>query len=470
MAGRWRRRIALMLLALLLASIGLGGVKAQGRPHVVYLPQVNQPRKPSIFSFETWPGSLGDGRVRARAEELGVGWVRLNGVEWNKIQPERGGPYDWSSLALLDSDIAAAQALGITPVVIIRGAPSWAAVAPSNCAAVKDENLDDYRAFIEAVAARYLGRVAYWEFGNEPDVDPRLVGPDSPFGCVGDIDDPYYGGERYGRMLRAVAPALRRASPGARIVLGGLLLDRPETTNPSMGQPERFFEGVLRAGASDSFDIVAYHSYPSFSSAGFDHDLQPNGPWASRGGWALGKAQFLREVMARHGVSKPLWLNEVSLICTPPWAQCGPPTSEFFAAQSAHVARVMARAAASGIEQISWYTLNGSGWRSSGLLDDNQSPRPVFRAYQQFIRAVSGYTKVLSVDYGPQLEAYRFVKNLSVVDVVWSRTTATQSASLPAASFLSAVGSEGASLSVRLREGSAQVDVGFAAVFIERLP
>ena len=49
----------------------------------------------------------------------------------------------------------------------------------------------------------------HWELGNEPDVDPDLVPPDSIFGCWGEISDrEYYGGKEYGNMLKLVYPAI----------------------------------------------------------------------------------------------------------------------------------------------------------------------------------------------------------------------------------------------------------------------
>ncbi|MBX0330162.1 hypothetical protein K2Z83_21060, partial [Oscillochloris sp. ZM17-4] len=315
-------------------------------------------------------------------------------------------------------------------------------------------------------------QVAYWEMGNEPDVDPIWVPSNSPYGCWGDIRDTYYGGERYGRMLRAVVPAMRAANPSVKIVLGGLLLDTPNTTDPTRGKPERFLEGVLRSGAADSFDIVAYHAYTSYTQPNFDHDLNNGADWPPRGGWTLGKAAYVRDVLARYGVSKPLWLNETSMVCSPTWSQCDPPGDEFFAAQADHLIRVMTRAAAANIQQISWFTFNGPGWRNGSLLDTNQSPRPSFTAYKRLIEMVGQYQSVSAVDYGQEIEAYRFVKPGGVVDVLWSRSASTVIALVPSGSYRSAVIWNGAEPSTGTSPDGTQkyVNVGFQAVFIERAP
>ncbi|MEI8167023.1 MAG: hypothetical protein WCG26_11610, partial [Chloroflexales bacterium] len=314
-------------------------------------------------------------------------------------------------------------------------------------------------------------RVRYWEIGNEPDVDPNLVEKDQIYGCWGDILDPYYGGERYGRMLNVVAPAIRRADPGATIVIGGLLLATPNTTNPALGHPENFLEGILRAGAASSFDVVAYHAYAWYSTPQIDYDLDAGNDWKDYGGWLLGKANFLRAVMQRYKVTKPLWVNETGLVCARDLVtqDCVPLTPAFFQGQADYVVRVMSRAAAEGIQQMSWYTLNGPGWRNAALLDGNQQPRPVYTAYQHLIQRVGQHFGVKATTYNAETEAYRYDKGARVVDVVWSRSSAVQTISVPGDRFLAAYSRDGAPVNTQ-PGATIQIGVGFSPIYIERLP
>ncbi|MBP1465172.1 cellulase family glycosylhydrolase [Candidatus Chloroploca sp. M-50] len=473
----WYQRLLLVSLVLLIVVGGAAATLAQPptpaqSPYTLYFPVMGRSGATPIFGIETWPNALANSdALRTQAANLGATWVRLNSVRWDLVQPEENGPYNWAALQNFERDLAAARQAGVTPTVIIRGSPRWATIVPSNCAAIKDEAFPAYAAFVEALVSRYRDQVQYWEFGNEPDIDPVLLQPDQIFGCWGDIRDPYYGGDRYGRMLKAVAPAVRRANPQAQIILGGLLLDRPDTTDPTRGKPERFFEGVLRAGAADSFDIVAFHGYPSFTGRyPLDHDLQANSVWTPLGGVTLGKARFLREVMSRYGVDKPLWLNETSLLCT----NCSDllfPT--FSIAQADHVVRVMARAAGNQIDMVAWYTLNGPGWRNSGLLDGQNRPRPVFIAMQHMIRLTRGYQQVEIIDYGqPEaIEGYRFTNGPRQIDVLWSRSAENQTVSIPVGQFFMATSLDGVELdeSLMQRVGDEfHVTIGFTPIFIER--
>ncbi len=469
--SRLKRLVASLTLLLLGVYVSQLSIGAQTLPIKVYLPIVSISYPPTIFGVETSGFGINDSRVSAQAQNLGAEWLRINGAFWGAVEPVRGAGYQWAALSQLDLAVANAKAAGITPVVIVRGTPLWASVTTSACAAVRDEYLPDFARFLAALAQHYQGQVSFWELGNEPDVDPSLVASNSPFGCWGDVADPYYGGERYGRMLRAVVPSIRAVNPYAQIVIGGLLLDTPKTINPVYGHPEQFLEGILRSGAADSFDIVAYHSYPFYSQPNYDHDLAPGGKWSALGGWTLGKANYLRAVMTRYGVNKPLWLNETGLLCSPYSPFCTAPPVEFFEAQADYLVRMMCRAAAADIKQVSWYTLDGPGWWSGGLLDANQLPRSAFVAYQRMIALVGNYVTVTSVsDYGSNIEAYRFVRPGSVTDVLWSSNGSTMVVNVPSSAYRSAIVRNGADPVVSRDATNVFISIAFPAVFIDRTP
>jgi hypothetical protein len=409
--------------------------------------------------------------VRARAAELGATWVRINGVLWHEVQPVEGGGYDWTQLAALDRDLAAAQALGLTPSVIIRGAPAWAAVVPaSRCSAVRQDRWPAYAAFLEALAARYRYQVIYWELGNEPDVSPPPSDTNLPYGCWGDANDPYYGGGHYGSTLRVASAALRRGNPQAQIVFGGLLLDVPGVAHRA-GNPERFLEGALLAGAADSFDVLAYHGYSFWQPNLVDPDVLEGVAWGPVGGNTIGKASYLRSVMAAYNVRKPLWMNEGGLLyyCE----GCPPPGSDFLRSQAEHLVRTVSRSAGNGMQMYAWYTLDGPGWWDGGMLDAQQQPRPVFNAYKYMIATTSPYRNVTAVNYGPGIEAYRFNKGASVVDVLWRTSSGTSQVSVPLTSSpvaRSIYGEENVSGTISSDGKMLLLNVGSTPIYIKRQP
>ena len=131
-------------------------------------------------------------------------------------------------------------------------------------------------------------------------------------------------------------------------MLGGLLLDKPLTTDPNLGRPELFLEGILRAGAADDFDLLAFHAYPSYTGPKRDYDLY-SGVWTDWGGLVPGKVLYLRQTMANYGVDKPLFLNETGLACPPYYAVCDPAEPQFFQVQASHVTRSFVRGLSNGL-------------------------------------------------------------------------------------------------------------------------
>jgi hypothetical protein len=436
----------------------------------LYLPIISRTVM-SPFGIEAHPGELTKPAITQQAHQLGVKWARTFAIKWETIQPQRGAPYNVAALAKFEQDLAVMKAAGMTPMVSIQGAPTWATINqpyPTTCGAIRADRFADFAAFLGWLAERYKYSVRYWEIGNEPDLDPSAVPTNQVFGCWGDVKDPYYGGEHYGSMLKAVVPTIRKANPHAQILLGGLALLTPKTTNPSYGKMENFFEGVLRSGAGDSIDIVAFHSYPWYSNRplDYDYDADTAGPWKDLGGFTLGKAKFLRLVMAKYGIKKPLYLNEMSMTCAmPPEGTCPGVSSVFYRAQANFLIRVLTRGWSADIQQFSWFTLEWPGFRYGSLLDEQQRPRPAYTAYQQFIAHTSPSDPPIPIkDYDRddvRVEAYRFNKGTELIDVLWGKDLSTYYVKTPP-KFTKAYDQYG----VELTPIGPYLPVNFSAIYI----
>jgi hypothetical protein len=423
------------------------------------------------FGAEASWGGMSHPGVKDQARELGIKWIRLNAISWRLIQPVRDKPYNVSALASFERELAVALAVQLTPMVVVIDSPDWATINQpftTSCGAIRSDRFTDFAAFMAWMATRYKDSVQYWELGNEPDVDPRLLPVNNLYGCWGDSDDPYYGGEQYGEMFKVVTPAIRRANPKAQVVLGGLALSYRNDAPPGQGRPANFFEGILRAGAGNAFDIVAYHSYPSYTNQplDFDYDIDPRSDWAKLGGYTIGKAKFLRALMAKYGIDKPLSLNETALICSqPPDGICKGADPTFFRAQADYAIRMITRAWSVDAQQVIWYTMQGPGWRDSGLLDEKQRPRLVYLAYQQYITMTNKSAPPFLIhDYDRDdvfIEAYRFDKGAELVDLIWSRDLSTYYVKIPAR-FTKAYSQYGQ----ELKPIGPYIPVGFGPIYI----
>lgn len=383
----------------------------------------------SIFGVEVNRGTVS--RVYPRLAELQPGWVRYNGVVWSEVEA-RPGQRDWSKLATTDAELTAIANAGGTPMLIVRGAPTWAAARPDkSCGLISPAALDEFAAFLGDLVARYSVppyNVKYWELGNEPDVDPDLVAGNSPYGCWGEESDPGYGGAGYAAMLAAAYPAIKAADPEAQVVLGGLLLDcDPEHSTEQLCPSGRFLEGVLAAGGGEHFDIAAYHAYSYWGDTDSDWDLLTP-KWVHRGGALLGKLDFVRDTMARYGYAKPVVMNEGGLLCYGSSPLCAP--AGFYEDQANYVVRSYARAHSAGLLSVIWYTLNGPGWQEGGMLDRTQAARPAFQA-ALFVKGLLDTATYAGGGIEGALERYIFRKGETTYTLFWTNDGSSVELSLP---------------------------------------
>jgi hypothetical protein len=455
----------------------------------IYLPMVTSVWAANPFGVEmAGLAAASHPTIVSRADELGARWSRVSYVSWRDVQPVENGPYNWSALAAVEKAILAANQASLIPMVMIHETPHWAAIRPTSCAAVREGHFDDFARFMEQVVNRYKVapyNVKYWELGNEPDVDPDWVPVDAAYGCWGDESDGNYGGRRYGEMLKVVTPAIKRADPEAKVMIGGIL-GAPMLTSsapcpdgpvaPGTGRQDCFLEGILRAGAGNAFDIVAYHGHWGYYNGPVDYyPTSVANPWSKHGGPAKGKPKLIRETLSRYGLSKPLSLNETSLGCddaNPAYYWCKPATAAFFQAQANHVARMIVPSMSVGVESIIWYSVNDPGWRNTGLLDRSLTPRPSYNAYKTLVeQAANTVLPTPQIDiYGDRIEAYRFRKASNVVDVLWSYDAIVDTLTVPQGKYIKAFSRDGAPLTPAISNGNAIFSVDGTPIYIHRLP
>ena len=342
------------------------------------------PAPPPQFGVQMMK-SIDEDHGLSEASEVGIHWVRYHAFPWDRIEPVLNTPPKYNWAAVDGTSLRIAYQNGWSALAIVQYAPDWAQKVPgSACGPIHADQWDEYARFLSALVKRYKDPpygIKYWELGNEPDAP--VGNGRSIFGCWGDREDPYYGGEYYGQMLRHAYPAIKAADPQAQVLVGGLLLDCDPAHAPP-GQdctPSRFLEGILRVGGGDYFDIVSFHGYALYDgSLGQDEQHRS---WGARGGVVLGKADYLRELMDKYGVDKPLMHTEGSLICPgEDIIRCNPPETVFYDKQADYVVWLYVRNWADGILATTWFQFDGPGWRYSGMLDASQTPKPAYQAFR----------------------------------------------------------------------------------------
>lgn len=216
------------------------------------------------------------------------------------------------------------------------------------------EQIQAFANYAAWMARHFRGRAQYYEIWNEPNIDYWNPAP-SP--------------EEYGRLFKAVVPAIRAADPTAKIIFGALA-----------GADRNFAKRSLDACACvDSIDVFAYHIYPDYG-----HNLNPEAMDDARHAGESPRA--LREMVRSYpGIRKDLifWNDEFNSI--PSW------DGSDESVQVKYIPRGLLYDKAAGVRTFVWLIVGATDGNESddfGMLHglrlrpEDFTPRPVFAALQ----------------------------------------------------------------------------------------
>lgn len=317
------------------------------------------------------PGELG--HVLDLTKRLHAGLVRQT-FDWSVIEP-RPRRYDFARYDAL-MEAAATRGLHVLPVLFNPpGFHSSGPPHPSARGTFPPRRPSDLGDFAAVVARRYgpggsfwrahrdlpADPIRSWQVWNEPSLPAYWPTGPSP--------------AAYERVLAATAQAIRGVDPKATIVSAGIPQSR-------IGVPfGRYVEGLYRAGAARSFDVLAIH------------------PYARDADGVVAAIAQARSIMDRHGDRSPIWVTEVG------WASAGPP-SDFTVGPRGQADLVRATLLALGgqrrqlgLRGIVYFGLQDSpvyaGGKDfwglhTGLLGLGGTPKPAFAAFENSARRVLG--------------------------------------------------------------------------------
>jgi hypothetical protein len=410
-----------ILLGVLLLSLFLGNPTSAAA----------SPAPATIFGAEMsqlTPAAGLDQMVAANAT-----WARRNAVPWSDVETAEG-VRNWSALASLDSELQDASNKGLQVILIVRSTPEWArkiaGVGPT-CGPIRADKLAAFGNFMHDLVARYSVapyNVKYWELWNEPDVDPSLVSTNSVYGCWGDKNDAYYGGQYYADMLKATYPQIKSADSQSQVLVGGLLMDcdpHPGAGCTAVGHsslPGKFLEGILINNGAPYFDGVSFHAYDYYQN----QLGQYNNPgwqtaWNTTGPVIVAKTQFIKDLLVQYGVSGKFLMNtETALLCN----TCSN-DSVFETTKAYYVAQSYAAAIAQGLRANIWYSV--LGWQNSGLIKSDLSPRLAYTAFQFSRTALQNGLGVRKVTEYPGVIGYQVQLGTRHMLVLWSLDGNTRS-------------------------------------------
>jgi hypothetical protein len=428
----------------------------------LFLPLIARKYTPVQSVFGVQMTAINDSRGLQEAVAARAAMVRATMFLWSEIEPVRTNPptYHWE--AVDEAGIINAAQNRMTLIAGVQSTPTWAQKIPGYyCGPVRQDNLDEFAQFLQALVDRYSGSpyyVRHWELWNEPDLDPFAfmppLDPESEYGCWGDSSDPSgFGGGYYATMLKTAFPAIKAADPNAKVLVGGLLLDC-DPRDPPPGKDchsSNFLEGIVANGGGPYFDMVSFHAYTYYAGLGF----MGNPNWSGSATSIPPKTAFLQSVLGQYGFAgKPLVNTEAALLCPGN-------TSDCLETQAMYIPRAYAEAMALGLAGQTYYRMINVAWYFTGLLWPALYPKPGYYAYATASAFLSGLEyEHPAQGYPAKISGYAFfrVDRAQDTDVIWSSDGSAVTVSLP----------PGATAYDRYGEiiGSGMISVDYSPVYV----
>lgn len=386
----------------------------------LFVPFIDKPGPGTLLGAQF--NALTEAGGLAQMLPTGITWARRNALLWSAVEASEG-VYNWSAVSGLEAELKTAAQHNIQTILIVRDVPAWAQLDSGiSCGRIRSDKFAAFANFMYQAVQRYSAlpyRIQYYELWNEPDVAVGQVDQDSLYGCWGDVNDDYFGGAYFGQMLQAVTPQIKAANAQAQVLPGGLLLScDPDTSGQCADpRPSRFLEGILRAGIGSDFSYFDGISFHAYDYAGSSLGAYGRLGWPGTTPVLNAKAEFIRSLLNRYGVSGKYLINtEVALITSGAVTNCDATceqTKAYYAVQA------YTTAMAQDLKANIWFTAI-SLWRNSGLLAPDLTPLPAYYAYSFFSSEMRNATYVGEDTRDSAVRVYQFSRGSGSVWVVWA--------------------------------------------------
>ncbi|MBW8060736.1 MAG: hypothetical protein FVQ78_10570 [Solirubrobacterales bacterium] len=196
-----------------------------------------------------------------------IGSVRWP-VSWSAVQPTPDGGYDWSGF---DAVVKTAARRRLRVLPFLYATPGWLARKPTTLPVGSARQRRAWAAFLRAAVQRYGPHGEFWRehWAGSGDFVPRVplrewqVWNEANFFYFAKPASP----TRYARLLKISHRAIKRAEPGAKVILSGLFGD-PTAKPPNAMSAADFLARLYKVrGIKAAFDGVALHPYAEDAKA-----------------------------------------------------------------------------------------------------------------------------------------------------------------------------------------------------------
>ena len=368
--------LGLCAAALLLGALA-SSAAAAGRPLVTGISGIDD-YEPAAFAQTRAAG--------AREVHMAIPWYDIAPpappAGW---QPENPADphYDWS---YMDKGVLNAVAAGLTPILMVDGAPKWAQRCQAPAAGAAGDLCDPdpaaLAAFATAAARRYSGnfgglpKVSYWQVLNEPNLSLFFY---PQFSATGKPVSPHL----YRALTNSFYAAVKAVDPANIVIAGGLgPIAVPKYTIGPMKFTRLYLCMVGRTkphptkGNCDGgvhFDVFDIHPYTTGAPTheGGRDDVQMGD--LEKLQRLLRAADKANRIKGRYKHT-PLWIEEFSWDTNPP-----DPGGLPMKIESRWVAEALYIAWKAGVKHFSWYSLRDEKYDPSRSFSETLQSGLYFR-------------------------------------------------------------------------------------------
>lgn len=328
------------------------------------------PRYLGVQVHPLWSSESRDDMLREvdRLAELGANVARAD-VGWSSLQSHSPDRWEQWYVDKLDAFVAAARARGIRVVATLTETPCWASSAPASLKqgcegtwwgrGVQDYPPRDPRAYAKAarfLTARYGTALAALEIWNEPNLSYEFLGP------------PARKPARYAALVRATYPQAKAGDRRVPVIVGATAYS-----------DAAFLANVYRAGIRNRHDGISIHPYtdgrgPASEAAPARLEFGPG-------------LRSVRQAQLAAGQPKPLWLTEFGFsACS--WCGSLDQQAQLIADTVRAIPQFPYVRGATLYQLRDTETLPDSWENNFGLLREDFTPRPAYKAFKAALAAV----------------------------------------------------------------------------------
>jgi O-antigen ligase len=239
----------------------------------------------------------------------GFGYIRQI-LPWEHVEQAKG-QYNWERFDIL---VDKARDRGLQVLFRLERPPSFYRLQSMEGLTADEkyqksgppDDYNEYYKFAGLVAARYKGKVEYYQILNEPNLESEWNGKQV---------DP----ARYAELLKGAYQSIKAADPAAKVLAAPLA--PTNALSPNMNDLE-FLDRMYKAGAGNYFDILSVQLY----GLGYPPDfrfIQPDPQFEGKQFIDLKRVNLNRpasihQVMIENGDgTKPAWASEYGWVSVP---------------------------------------------------------------------------------------------------------------------------------------------------------